>query len=177
MNYLFKSERLGFRNWLASDTEKMIAISSTENIMRFFPAIATPKQTEDFIQRMKHLFNEKGYCYFAVDLLATSEFIGFIGLNDITYEAPFSPGTDIGWRLDEKHWGKGFATEGALCCLNYAGRILNKKTIIATAPEINIPSISVMTKIGMTKKLHFNHPKLTDYPGLEKCVCYEIRLN
>lgn len=31
-----------------------------------------------------------------------------------------------------------------------------------------------MKKIGMIKKGEFNHPKLKDYPDLEKCVWYEM---
>jgi RimJ/RimL family protein N-acetyltransferase len=154
----------------------MIAISGSQNVMQFFPAAATPQQTKDFIERMKILCNEKGYCYFAVDLLKTNEFIGFIGLNDITYKTSFSPATDIGWRLAEKYWRKGYATEGALACLNYAKSTLKIDRLISTAPAINKPSISVMQKIGMVKLTEFKHPRLLGHTALENCVCYEIEL-
>ena len=39
--YLFTSERLGFRNWIDSDVDKMIDISSDPDVMEFFPATAT----------------------------------------------------------------------------------------------------------------------------------------
>ncbi len=172
--YLFTSERLGFRNWVDEDIDKMIAISGNENVMRFFPAVARPDQTKDFILRMKTLYREKKYCYFAVDTLESQE---FIGLNDIKYEASFSQYTDIGWRLDEKHWGNGYATEGAERCLSYAFNELNLNKIVSTAPQVNKPSISIMKKIGMVKSVEFKHPALKDYPYLENCVCYEIKNN
>ena len=65
--YLFTSERLGFRNWIDSDPD----------VMKFFPAPATKKQTIEFIDRMKLMYIEKGYCYFAVDELKDESFIGF----------------------------------------------------------------------------------------------------
>ena len=96
--YLFQSERLGFRNWIDSDIAKMIDISSDSDVMEFFPAIATKIQTEEFIDRMKLMCIEKGYCYFAVDQLKDESFIGFIGLCYQTYESQFTPSVDIGWR-------------------------------------------------------------------------------
>ncbi|MFK8045018.1 MAG: GNAT family N-acetyltransferase [Crocinitomicaceae bacterium] len=175
--YSFTSKRLGFRNWVETDSDKMIAISANTNVMRFFPAPATPQQTKDFIARMQDLFHEKKYCYFAVDLLETGEFIGFVGLNDFNYKASFSPGTDIGWRLAEIHWGNGYATEGARRCLEYAFQDLKLGNIVATAPLINKPSISVMKKIGMDFKTNFKHPRLKEFARIENCVCYEIKKN
>lgn len=176
-NYTFKSERLGFRNWTEDDIPKMIAISGDSEVMRFFPAVATPEQTSDFIQRLTTLFNEKGYCYFAVDELESGNFIGFIGLYDQNYEAPFTPCTDIGWRLDKRFWGKGYATEGAKRCLEYAFAVLNLDAVLSTAPKINEPSIHIMEKIGMVKQMEFKHPRLKEHPHLETCVCYQINQN
>ncbi|WP_196894368.1 GNAT family N-acetyltransferase [Aureivirga marina] len=174
-SYIFKSKRLGFRNWKESDIPKMAKISGDAEIMRFFPAVATFEQTKEFVFRMQKMFEERHYCYFAVEELKSKKFIGFIGLCFQDYEAQFTPCTDIGWRLDKKFWNKGYATEGAKRCLEYAFQVLELEKIIATAPKINEPSISVMKKIGMQKKLEFKHFKLKDFPKIEECVCYEIQ--
>lgn len=172
-NYLFKSERLGFRNWMPPDVLKLHEINTNHEVMRYFPSIYTKKQTEDFIQRMQHLFNNKGYCFFAVDELKSKNSIGFIGLSDIDYQANFTPCTEIGWRLHPNYWSKGYATEGAKCCLDFAFNTLKKESIKAIAPKINLPSIRVMEKIGMKKLLEFKHPALKDHNNLVDCVCYE----
>ena len=174
-DYVFKSERLGFRNWIDSDIPLMIAISGDADVMKNFPAVATPKQTTVFIERMQVMFSEKGYCYFAVDNLKDNSLIGFIGLCDQDYDVEFAPCIDIGWRLAKKYWGKGFATEGAKRCLEYAFEDLSLDNIKSTAPLVNTGSISVMEKIGMTKQLQFKHPKLLANERLVNCVCYEIR--
>ena len=175
-SYTFTSSRLGFRNWIESDIPKMIEISGNPEVMLFFPAVATPEQTTDFIRRVQNQFEEKGYCYFAVDELETKKFIGFIGFYYQDYESEITPATDIGWRLHPDFWGKGYATEGAKACLEYGKNTLNLKHVIATAPLINKPSIHVMEKIGMTKELEFIHPRLVDNERLRNCVCYEIEL-
>ena len=76
-NYLFKSNRLGFRNWLASDIEKLAAINRDKEVMAFFPSIRTLQETKNFINRMQQQFSEKGYCYFAIDILEDDTLIGF----------------------------------------------------------------------------------------------------
>ncbi len=172
--YLFKSSRLGFRNWLKEDEQKMIAISSDKDAMKYFPAPLTSNQTIAFIEKMKTEFKNYGFCYFAVDLLIDGTFIGFIGLLNQDYEAPFTPCVDIGWRLDKAHWHQGYATEGANACLTYAFHELQLKEIVAIAPIVNTDSINVMKKIGMQEALHFKHPKLMDFPALENCVCFSI---
>jgi RimJ/RimL family protein N-acetyltransferase len=172
--YLFTSERLGFRNWIDFDISKMIDISSDPDVMEFFPAIATKIQTIEFIERMKLMYIEKEYCYFAVDHLKDESFIGFIGLYYQTYESQFTPSVDIGWRLNKKYWNNGLATEGAKKCLEYGFNKLGLKKIIATTPIINIKSIRVMEKIGMVKLAEFKHPRLKSNKRLEDCICYDI---
>jgi RimJ/RimL family protein N-acetyltransferase len=174
MSYLFASKRLGFRNWQTSDIPKMTVINSNPNVMRFFPATQDETQTKDFVKRMQMQFKTKGFCYFAVEKLDPNEFIGFIGLSEQTYESEFTPCTDIGWRLTEKAWNQGLATEGAASCLEYAFEILKLKTIKAIASEINLNSTNIMQKIGMSKIGTFKHPKLKDFEPLETCVCFQI---
>lgn len=174
MSYLFKSERLGFRAWQTSDHDPMIAISSNPVVMEFFPYLATAEQTVSFINRMNDMLQRKGYCYFAVDVLETKEFIGFIGLCDQDFEASFTPCTDIGWRLSPQHWGNGYATEGASACLDYAFDQLNLAEVVATAPKANVKSINVMQKIGMRHHLDFTHPKCKDDELLKDAACYLI---
>ena len=79
--------------------------------MQFFRQ--NKKQTENFIKRMQNQYAKKGFCYFAVELLGTKEFIGFVGFSEQFFESSFTPTIDIGWRLHPKFWYKGFATEGA----------------------------------------------------------------
>lgn len=172
--YIFTSERLGFRNWTDDDILLMSAINADPEVMEFFPSVVTSEQTAAFIQRMKDMFATNGYCYFAVDRLEDNTFIGFIGLCHQDYEAPFTPCVDIGWRLNKKSWLKGFATEGAKRCLQYAFEDLLLNNIKSIAPAINAKSIHVMQKLGMQKQLDFIHPKLKDNKRLKHCVCYEI---
>ncbi len=174
--YIFRSERLGFRDWVDSDIPQMIEISANEQVMEFFPYVATPDQTRTFILKMQEMLVKTGFCYFAVDRLDTNEFIGFIGLCEQDFAVDFCPCIDLGWRLSPKHWGVGFATEGAKKCLEYAHQ-LGIKEILSTAPEVNVKSINIMQKIGMNEHIKFKHPRLVNNQYLINCVCYSSKAN
>ena len=173
--YIFKSERLGFRNWTNNDLKEFTEINSDSEVMEHFPSTLSEKETEGLIQRLKKHYDERGYTYFATEILKTGELIGFIGLAYQTYETEFSPATDIGWRLKKSAWGNGYATEGAEKCLEYAFDELKIVKIFSICTINNRNSENVMKKIGMTKKGEFNHPELINHPEYEKHIWYEIK--
>jgi len=177
IKYLFTSDRLGFRNWNLSDIDKMHEINSDEKVMEFFPTIPTKEQTTEFVERMIEQFKNKGFCYFAVDKLEDNEFIGFIGLSEQTFKADFTPCIDIGWRIKNSEWNKGFATEGGKKCLAYAINELNIENIYAIAPKVNIKSQHIMIKMGMKKQYEFEHSLLTNFEKLKTCVLYKYGNN
>jgi len=173
-NYLFTSDRLGFRNWIESDIPIMATINADPKVMEFFPKLMSLDDTIHFLGRMQKEFEAKGFCYYAVDILEKGTLIGFIGLHEQTFEADFNPCIDIGWRLGKQAWNKGYATEGAKRCLQYGFENLGFESIKSMAPIINTKSIKVMQKIGMEKVLDFEHPKLYDYPRFLHCALYQV---
>src|SRR5690606_14340984 len=103
-------------------------------------------------KRFQSKIEEKGWGFWAAVLADSQEFIGFIGLNDVTRDAlpaPFAPAVEIGWRLAFKHWGKGYATEGAKACLQYGFETLRLKEIVSFTAVQNNRSRRVMERIGM----------------------------
>ena len=172
MEYLIKTERLGLRNWNEELITQMIEVSADPEVMKYFPATATPEQTITFFNKMKKLCEDKSYCYFAAEILETKEFIGFIGLCYQEYKAEFTPCTDIGWRLKTSAWNMGYATEGARACMDYAFKELNLEKVYAVASANNLSSINVMKKIGMEYQYNFDHPKLLNFPKIKDCVLY-----
>ena len=174
--YLFTSKRLGFRNWNSKDLGAMTLINANEDVMKHFPKTLSSAETEAFIKRMQRLYLEKKYCYFATETLNEKELIGFIGLNLQTFQSDFTPCIDLGWRLHPEHWGKGYATEGAIRCMAYA-EDLGIDELYAMAPERNLNSIKVMERIGMKRERNFLHPLTPDGHPLERCLLYKYRIN
>ena len=173
--YLFKSERLGFRNWDPTDLDDFTLLNRDPEVMRHFPSPLTREDTKTLMDRLQRQFAEKGYTYFATELLQTGEFMGFIGLVWQEYKAPFTPATDIGWRLRKQFWGKGYATEGAKRCLEFAFNTLGLQKVVSVCPVSNHRSETVMKKIGMRKEGEFEHPGLPGNSRLNPCVWYEVK--
>jgi len=172
--YIFKSQRLGFRNWTKEDLSEFAKINSDSDVMEHFPKPLTKEETAEFIDRLQKHYEKNGYNYFAAEILDSGELIGFIGLAYQDYETDFTPATDVGWRLKKTAWGKGYATEGAKRCLEFAFEELGLEKVISTCTLRNTKSEHVMQKIGMSKKGEFKHPRLSNYPDFEDCVWYEI---
>lgn len=172
--YLFTSERLGFRRWNNEDLEVLAQLNADEAVMEYFPKTLNQKEAKELLEGLQNQFNKNGYTYYATEILATQELIGMIGLAFQEYHSTFTPAIDIGWRLKQGAWGKGYATEGAKRCLDHGFNELGIHKIISVCTIKNHKSENVMKKLGMTKKGTFNHPELTDHPELEQHVCYEI---
>lgn len=170
---MITTPRLLLRPWRETDLDAMATINANTEVMRYFPATQDRSATAAFIRRQHLQQEEFGYCYFAAELRHSEQLIGFLGLNCQEYPAPFTPATDIGWRLHPDFWRQGLATEGAAACLDYAFQVLDLKKVIAVAVAQNLPSLGVMQKIGMKPCGEFLHPALQNYPSLQRCVWYE----
>lgn len=118
----------------------------------------------------------------AVSLMENEKFIGFIGMNDVdqaTFHAHFTPTVEVGWRLANPFWGKGYATEGSLACLKYGFETLNLEEIVAFTAVQNTRSRAVMERIGLHRnpKDDFDHPKLSKEHKLSRHVLYRIGID
>lgn len=143
--------------------------------MEYFPGLMSDEQSEaSYIRAVEHR-EKHGYCFWAAELRESSEFIGFIGIQNTWFEAPFTPCIEIGWRLMKEHWNKGFATEGASACLKWAyENSINE--VYSFTPVQNKPSQRVMQKIGMQQVGTFRHPLLAEDSPLVKHVLYRISI-
>ena len=175
--YIFTSERLGFRNWNHIDLEELVELNSDEMVMEHFPKTLTENEVGELIKSLKKHFALNGFTYYATEIKETGTFVGMIGLALQEYKTAYTPAIDIGWRLKRSTWGRGYATEGAKRCLEFAFNELALNTIISVCTIQNRKSENVMRKIGMKKIGEFNHPNMIHHPDYEKHLCYEISKN
>jgi len=173
--YILETARLGLRDWLESDIPQFAAMCSDSRVMEFFPKILSESEVRAMVARLKEHIAVKGYGFWAVELKATGEFIGFVGLETPRFEADFTPCVEIGWRLSYKHWNKGYAQEAAGKCLEFGLEKLGISEIFAFTSVLNKRSINVMEKIGMSYVKEFEHPAIEPGHPLRKHVLYVKR--
>ena len=175
-NYIITTVRLGLRNWLPSDVVPFAELCKDPEVMRHFPSVLSSVETNELIGNLTRHFADFGYTYFAVDVLETGEFIGFIGLKYQTWKSIYTPCVDIGYRLKRSSWGKGYATEGAKACLDNARSLFKIEEVYSFTTDTNKASEHVMKKIGMQYIGTVQHPAILNDPRFKHCVVYKKSL-
>ena len=174
-NSIIKTDRLILRLWKSEDLPLFTEMNKDPRVMRYFPAILTDEQTESFYNRIQSEFERNGWGLYAVELKSNGTFIGYVGLHEIGFDADFTPGVEIGWRLATDFHNQGLATEAAKEVLKLA-RQNGLQRLYSFTTKQNAPSERVMQKIGMTKVGEFEHPNLSTDSPLRTHVLYQIDL-
>lgn len=88
--------------------------------------------------------------------------------------APIQGEIEIGWQLDEKAWGQGFAREAALASLTWGWANLACSRIVAITVPANRASWGLMERLGMTRRpdLDFGHPAFAEDHPLHRHIVY-----
>lgn len=171
----FDTPRLAFRVWQDRHCVPFAALNADPEVMRHFPAVLSAEQTNAGIDIWREQFAQQGWSNWAVELRATGEFIGFIGLSVPRRQLPFGPCVEIGWRLKRAAWGQGFATEGAAACLRVGFEQLGLAEIVSFTALTNRPSEAVMQRIGLRRApTDFDHPALPQGHRLQRHCLYRI---
>ena len=92
MEYIFQSERLGFRKWKKADLIPFCEMNSDKDVMEFFPTILSKLDSIKFADKINEQFLNYGYGLYAVEELKTTQFIGFIGFWHPSFELKHSVG-------------------------------------------------------------------------------------
>lgn len=170
-----ETQRLCLRQWNAADFEPFAAMNSDSEVMKFFPALLTRQESDALVSRFQALIAEKGWGFWAVETKADARFIGFVGLNSPGYKLPFSPCTEIGWRLMRSAWGQGYATEAGQAALRFGFQQLELNEIVSFCVRDNHRSYAVMHRLGMSKQIDtFAHPLINPDSSLCEHYLYKI---
>lgn len=171
-----ETERLILRSWEAGDRHHFAEMNGNMTVMKYFPNPLSVAESDAFVYRIEKEFEETGIGSFAVEIKGTGEFIGYVGFHRFSFDAPFSPGWEIGWRISDRYWHNGYATEAAKACINFAHekRFCDKIYSFTAVP--NTPSENVMKRIGMKFEGTFMHPALADGHWLKEHKLYSIEI-
>ena len=173
-----KTQQLLLRQWGDSDLPSLAEMNQDPKVMEFIGRVISEAESRAMIERARRSWQEHVYGRFAVEIFQTSELIGFIGLAQCKFESHFTPAVEIGWRLAHKHWGSGYATEGATAVMNWALDKGELNEVVSFSSPLNTGSRRVMEKIGMNRNKidDFLHPNLTPGDPLRPCVLYRKQL-
>jgi ribosomal-protein-alanine N-acetyltransferase len=171
-----RTRRVLLRTWRDEDRVSFAALNADHEVMEHFPAVLSPAESDAFVDRVKRTMAERGWGLWAAEIIDTEAFVGFVGLNPATFEAPFTPAVEIGWRLARDYWGQGLATEAALAVLKFSFELLNLDEVVSFTSTTNLRSQRVMEKLGMSHNPDddFDHPAVPRTSPLRRHVLYRF---
>ncbi len=172
-----RTPRLVLRSWRESDLAPFAELNADPRVMQHFPSVLTRAESDAMVTRLNDAITKRGFGFWAVEVQASEELIGFVGLSVPSFEAPFMPCVEIGWRIAFRHWGKGFASEGARASLDAAFGELGLAEVVSFTTITNERSKRVMERLGMRHDARddFDHPLLPEGHALRRHVLYRIR--
>jgi len=164
--------RLIMRGWRESDLAPWAAMNADPEVRRYLGPLLTFDQAAAWVLNYQDDLDRYGSGFWAVEVRASGEFIGFTGLGTVDEEMPFT-GTEVAWRLARPAWGHGYATEAARAALKYGFSIMGLPEIVAVTKAGNLRSRAVMERIGMTSDPaeDFDDPDVGEGP-LRRHVLY-----
>ncbi len=174
---IIETPRLLLRGWRDEDVEPWVAMNADPRVTEFFARSYTRALSEAALQTMREKLDRNGFGWWAVESRGSAQFAGVIALQDVPFQAPFTPAWEIGWRFPFENWGRGYATEGARAALNFAFNVLHWDEVVAFTAVSNVRSRRVMRRLGMTHDPadDFDHPKIEPGHPLRRHVLYRIR--
>ena len=143
------TERLIMRGWREADLALWAAMNADPEVRRYVGPLLTFEQAAAWVLNYQDDLDRYGFGFWAVEIRASGEFIGFTGLNTMDEGMPFS-GVELGWRLARSAWGHGYATEAGLAALRYGFDAMGLPEVVAVTMARNVRSQAVMRRIGMT---------------------------
>lgn len=171
-----ETERLRLRRWDESDREPFAELNADPLVMEFYPSTQSRAESDDFVDRIEEHFDQTGFGLWAVEVVASSEFAGYVGLWSATFQAQFTPAIEVGWRLARRFWGHGFAPEAAQASVVDGFHRLELDEIVSFTSASNLKSRRVMEKLGMTRDPSddFEHPNVSEDDPLRPHVLYRL---
>jgi len=154
MNLIIETERLILRPFELSDAEDMFAMDSNPIVHKYLWQTPSKEiaETIKVIEYLKNQYQENKIGRFATILKKTNEFIGWTGIKYINdhEENGNTNFYDYGYRLDEKFWNKGYATEASIAWLDYGFKEMKIEKMNAYTHFENGASNHILQKVGMT---------------------------
>ncbi|RIV92293.1 N-acetyltransferase [Aurantiacibacter xanthus] len=177
---ILETERLRIHMWDDASWADFVRYTNTPAVMRWLNGVRdeagtaqTRKRLEGFVEEFGHTFwccrrkDDGGHLSGAV--------LGMVGFKRATTEGTKVHGMlEIGWRLREDVWGKGYAKEGASGCLDYIFAQRDEDDVVALTVAENTDSWGLMQRLGMQRREEWDYEDPTFPAELNPTIVHHI---
>lgn len=146
--YIFESAHFRFRRNTHRDIGNLFKIMSDREVMQFICEPMTLESVRTWLEYVIGQYEDKEYLAWAAELKQEGRYIGqgFIVEQLIDGDKEI----EVGYFLSKEFWGKGYGTEIAAACRDYAINELKYKRVISIINSENMRSIRIALKNGFS---------------------------
>jgi len=161
MKTILETPRLLLREMTQDDYHALAAIIQDEQTMYAYEGAFNDEETQAWLDKQLTRYRDDGFGLWAVILKSNDEMIGQAGISWQDVDGEQVP--EIGYLLNRAYWHKGYATEAAMACKDYAFNTLGFKEIFSIIRSTNISSMNVAIRNGMVIRKRI----VRNYRGIE----------
>ena len=170
-----ETERLRLRNWDDEDLEEFIRHTNTPEVMRWLGGVWSRERHEAAFGRIQSYERDYGHTFWIVERKSDGALLGFCGLKRVNNQGAPNPGDfEVGWRLREDAWGKGYAKEAAIASLDLAFGRYGASHVVALTVAPNESSLGLMKRLGMRRREDMDFPSIDVPADMNPVVVYRI---
>ena len=172
---MIETERLALRPWREGDADDFMRVTNTPAVMEYLGGVQEREYFVGAAERSQAYHAAHGHCFWIVERRSDRAMLGFCGLKTLGI-GPAADDIEIGWRLREDAWGKGYAREAAEASLAWGWANLDVDRIVAITVPANVRSWGLMERLGMRRlhELDFAHPAFAPDHPLNRHITYAI---
>lgn len=171
MTILLKTPRLIIRELASSDHRAILAFANDGSINRHlaFGSIASESGTHEYISKALSAATTKPRLSYklAMGIKPSDELCGSCWLD---IEDQDSKNASIGYFVDKKHWGNGYATEMVKALIHFGFTDLDLHRIFANCDAENPATRRVLQKVGMKEEGFLREHCLRSYGWANVCI-------
>jgi RimJ/RimL family protein N-acetyltransferase len=172
---MIETERLILRDWTEADVAPFLLHTNSPAVMRWLGGVKSEAEQREGIARIMRWQDERRFTFWVMERKADAALLGFCGLKIAdTPGSPIEGMVEIGWRLREDAWGRGYAKEAAIASLDFAFAELGAERVVAITFPGNLASWGLMERLGMSRRPELDYDDAR-FPALNPTIVYDIR--
>jgi len=144
--------RLTLRDWRAEDWPPFWEVTNTPAVMRWLGGVMDEAGQAAARARVESYKADHGHTFWLIERREDGALLGFCGLKRSNQPGGPQGMMEVGWRLREDAWGKGYAREAAAASLALAFDRFGADEVIALTVERNTASWGLMLRLGMARR-------------------------
>ena len=145
---VLETGRLLLREMTGGDFPALCRMLRDPEVMYAYEHAFSEEEARDWLRRQRDRYARDGIGLWAVVEKCSGEMVGQCGLTwqDCGYPAPV---LEVGYLLERAAWHRGYATEAARACRDYAFDRLGAGEVFSIIRDSNLPSQRVARRNGM----------------------------